>query len=104
MLIIPIDKERIPYTFSVQIHGTTRTFTVKYNSDYDYFTLDLIKDGQPVVEGEKIMLHQEIFSSIATGDLPRDLFVTDLSDEAARCGWEELSETVFIYILTGETV
>lgn len=102
MLIIPIDKERIPYTFSIQIYEKTRTFTVRYNSDYDYFTLDMLDSDGPVVEGEKIMLHQELFSSLATGGLPRGLFVTDLSDEAERCGWDELSETVFIYVLGGE--
>ena len=98
-MIIPIDKERVPYQFEIELDGEIFTFEVHYNGEYDFFTVDLHKNGEPVVYGEKIVYGQPLFGKITDSRLPTTQIIPlDPSGQAQRVGYKELGETVFLYI------
>ena len=42
---IEIDKDEIPYSFEIELAGEVFEIEVNYNQTYDFFTVDLFKDG-----------------------------------------------------------
>ena len=98
-MILPIDKERVPYQFEIELDGEIFTFEVHYNGENDFFTIDLYKDDEVVVYGEKIIYGRQLFKSIADLRLPKTPIIPlDPSGQAKRVGYSELGETVFLYI------
>ena len=99
MWYIEIDKEAIPYRFNMRLNGVTWTFEVRYNSEYDFFTIDLYRGEESIQVGEKIIYGQPLFADELSGVRIMPL---DLSGNADRVGWNELGETVFLYLEGGE--
>lgn len=99
MWYIEIDKETIPYRFDMRLNGVTWTFEVRYNSEYDFFTIDLYRGEESIAVGEKIVCGQPLFADELSGVRIMPL---DLSGNADRVGWNELGETVFLYLEGGE--
>ncbi|GAK01514.1 hypothetical protein [Geomicrobium sp. JCM 19055] len=60
-MILPIDVERVPYRFNVELAEELFDFEVHYNGAGDYFTVDLRKNGEDVVIGEKITYGVPLF-------------------------------------------
>ena len=101
MFIVDIEKDLIPYEFTMEFNNRLYLFTVKYNQENDYFTIDLSLDDEPLVDGEKILLGKELFSDYKHLDAPRDIIPLDISDNELRCGYEQLGNTVFLYLVGG---
>lgn len=98
-MILPIDKERVPYQFEIELDEEIFVFEVHYNGEYDFFTVDLYKNGEPVIYGEKIVYAQPLFEAITDSRLPTTPIIPlDPSGQAKRVGYAELGETVFLYI------
>ena len=58
---IPIQKDLIPYTFDITLGGRTFTFDIRYNAARDFFTVDLLRDEEIIVIGEKIVYGRVLF-------------------------------------------
>lgn len=100
---IDIDKALIPYSFDMQLENKTYTFTVRYNSEADFFTLDVSREQEDMLLGEKIVYGKPLFQDHRHLDLPDMIILpVDLADEQLRAGYEELSETVFLYMIEGD--
>lgn len=101
MQYIEIEKKLIPYEFDITIAGKTFTFGIYYNAEKDFFTIDLCRNGEPVVIGEKIVYGRQLFASHAYADIPDvPIFPYDLSEKENRVTWENLNETVFLWLVS----
>lgn len=99
---IDIDKNEIPYTFEMELAGEIFEFEVNYNHAYDFFTLDLFKNGGALVVGEKLILNRPLFINRTSIELPKvQIIPKDRANSATRITYENLNETVFLYV--GET-
>lgn len=102
MLYLPIEKESIPYTFQTTIGGEDFEITVGYNERFDYFTLDLAKDGRTIILGEKITYGRALFEQVPDDtDIPRyPITPLNISKNKVieRVGWDELSIDVLLVI------
>jgi len=100
VLLLPIFKNSIPYEAQYRLEGSTFTFKFNYNMVGDFFTVDLIKRGEVLVAGEKIVYGKALFTSYPADDrLPFPAIIpVDLSLHASRAGWNELMESVYLYM------
>lgn len=92
---IDIDKDAIPYRFSMRLAGITYMFEVRYNAEYDFFTVDLYRGNELIAAGEKITYGRPLFEEEIQGVKITPL---DLSGNDYRAGWDELNESVFLYL------
>jgi hypothetical protein len=100
---IEIEKELIPYQFNIQLEGVTFTLGVNYNSEFDYFTLDLYQNGEVILYGEKVVYGKPLFTNFLHLNIPGELIVPlDLTEQETRVTYENLGEKVFLYVLEGE--
>lgn len=102
---ISIDKDDVPYEFDIELGGTMYTFLVKYNDLMDVFTLDLFKeDGTPLVYGEPLIYGRPLFDALSSVELPSvQLIPFDVADKEERVSYDNMNETVFLYVIEGGT-
>lgn len=97
---IEIDKNEIPYAFEVELAGEIFEIEVNYNETFDFFTIDLFKEGDPLVTGEKLILNRPLFRNRVHIDLPKAAIIPmDRSQQETRITYENLNETVFLFII-----
>ncbi|MGE7112740.1 phage baseplate plug family protein [Lysinibacillus sp. NPDC047702] len=100
---IEIDKNEIPYAFEMELAGEIFEFEVNYNQAHDFFTLDLFKNGGALVVGEKLILNRPLFRNRIDIQLPKvQIIPLDRANSATRITYENLNETVFLYVNEGE--
>src|SRR5690554_4798210 len=98
MMHLPIEKEAIPYSADIRIAGITYTFTFQYNSEGDFFTVDLARNADILALGEKIIYGKALFSSYLDARFPiLPIIPLDMSMQAERVGWQELGTSVQLY-------
>ncbi|WP_332649657.1 phage baseplate plug family protein [Lysinibacillus sp. 54212] len=96
---IEIEKDLIPYRFETELGAELFEFEVHYNAHGDYFTVDLFKDGEVLVHGEKIVYGQSLFSEIYDERFPApEIIPIDESGKETRVGWDNLNKTVFLVV------
>lgn len=99
MNYIAIEKELIPYAFEIVLGEETFRFEINYNLDFDFFTLNLYKDDETLVLGEKIVYNSTLFEAVRNDKFPKvKILPTDLADQDERVTWENFNETVFLYV------
>lgn len=97
---INVDKSLIPYSFDITLKGETYTFEVNYNSLNDFFTLNLIKNGEIIVLGEKLLYGKPLFLTASYKDIPKiDIIPYDLAENTERITFENFNESVFLYLV-----
>lgn len=100
MEYIKIDKSLIPYKFDITLAGETYTFDVKYNALKDFFTIDLLKNDEVVVLGEKLIYGKPLFLSSQYKNVPKiDILPFDLANKTERITFENLNEQVFLFLV-----
>lgn len=96
---IEIDKDEIPYSFEIELAGEVFEIEVNYNQTHDFFTVDLFKDGGVLVIGEKLIINRPLFKNRVNIDLPKvQIIPKDRANSATRITYENLNETVFLYV------
>lgn len=99
MNYIDIEKKLVPYRFDISLEGTIFTFEVHYNSEHDFFTVDLERSGVVLVTGEKMVYGRPLFKDIADSRFPSvNILPFDLTGTADTVSWDTLSESVFLYL------
>lgn len=95
---LKISKEEVPYRFHLALSNDNLDIEllVKYNAEYDFFTLDLYIDSVLVRAGEKIIYGQALFEDI---DVLPIIIPWDFSGTSKRVGYEELSENVTLVVI-----
>ena len=100
MQYIELNKELIPYTFSIVLNKEIFDFRVDYNNTASLFTMSLWKDGKLLCNGEPIIYGKELFGDIKTrGNFPKVRIIPiDESGENDSVTFDNLSETVFLSV------
>lgn len=103
MEYIDIEKEQIPYRFDISIADEDFTFEVHYNAEYDFFTVDLERDGDVLAVGEKLVYGIPLFYDVMDNRFPKLPIVPyDESELSTAVTWETLGTSVFLYVIEGE--
>lgn len=103
MEYIEIEKDLIPYRFDISLADEIFTFEVHYNEQFDYFTVDLERDGEVLVTGEKLVYGTTLFYDVMDNRFPRVPIVPyDQSEIESTVNWRTLSESVFLYLIEGD--
>ncbi|MET4562174.1 hypothetical protein ABIA69_003360 [Lysinibacillus parviboronicapiens] len=96
---IDINKDEIPYSMEIELVGEVFEMELNYNRAHDFFTVDLFKDGEALVIGEKIILNRQLFRNCINLDLPKvQIIPKDRAGVADRITFDNLNETVFLYV------
>jgi hypothetical protein len=98
-LVIDVDKSSIPYRFEIPLAKVLYEIEFQYNPGFDFFTVDLYKNKEPLVYGEKVVYGMPLFHDFSDGRFP-DVTITpfDESGKASEVNWQTLGETVFLFI------
>lgn len=100
MKYINIEKEKIPYSFEVVLANETFQFEVFYNVVGDFFSLNLYKNHELVVLGEKIVYGVDLFDNLKHLPVPKvTIRPFDTTGKADKITYENLNEDVFLYVL-----
>ena len=103
MYILNINKELIPLRISINIDETPYDFMFNYNDMYDYFTVDLLRFDEPIIEGEKVLIGKPLFTTIeppfSTLYIPMDL-----SGKADRITFDNFGEDIFIFVFEASEI
>ncbi|TQK41973.1 hypothetical protein FB479_11674 [Brevibacillus sp. AG162] len=99
MEYIDIDKNEIPYRFEIDLAGRIYGMEIHYNYSFDFFTVNLSSNGEPIIVGEKIVYGRPLFSYSTDLRLPKVAIVPrDLSGLSSSVGWNELGTSVFLMV------
>ena len=100
MEYMEIDKSMIPYRFDMTIKGETYTFQVNYNVTHDFFTIDLYKNDEVIVLGEKLVYGKPLFMSAQHKDIPKAIIIPyDVSENTDRITFENMNEDVLLFMI-----
>jgi len=108
--ILPIEKDKIPYTFDVNLSNKVYSITLKYNNFSDEFTADLSLGDKILVQGKKLLLGESIFGDFAldnSGNLREDFYSEsiipyDLTWQEDKLSLDNLGIKVFLYVIEDE--
>lgn len=105
MKYIEIDKNSIPYRFDMTIEDETFTFQVNYNALHDFFTIDLFKDEETIVLGEKLVYNKPLFMTAKHKNIPKKTLIPyDLSENTERISFENMNRDVFLLLVGDDDV
>lgn len=94
-MIIDINKNLIPYRFSLELYE----FTIRYNKEHDFFTVDLSLDDKIIVQGEKIVYGKALFSHLQHLNIPQEIIIPlEIADKIDRITFDNFNESVFLYL------
>jgi len=96
---ILIQKDLIPYNFSINLGEVIFDIDVDYNETADLFTITLYKDGELIVT-EPIIYNVPLFTDVyMVGKYPVLTIVPyDESEQETAVTWDNFNETVFLSI------
>lgn len=96
---IEIKKDLVPYRFSIELGAELYEIEVHYNALGDFFTLDLYKDNETLVLGEKIVYGVPLFGITFDERFPAPTIIPiDPAGQETRVGWDNLNNTVFLVV------
>ena len=98
--IINIHKTLIPYEFDIVLDNKRYTFYINYNHRYDYFTVDLSRNQEQIVNGEKLVYGVQLFVNSRYLDVPKQKLIIplDLTNMFQNVDYLTLGEQVFLYL------
>lgn len=105
--VINFDKSELPERFEIDFYEQTVVLQFDYNATGDFFTVHLYKigdDGEdvPVVLGEKLVLGRALWENISRFDIPAPTLIPlDIGMKAECVTYENMNDSVFLYILDG---
>ncbi|ALS27199.1 hypothetical protein IJ21_17980 [Paenibacillus sp. 32O-W] len=99
-MYIPIYKDQTPYRFEITLGAEIFEFEVRYNADFDFFTVDLFKDDEVLVYGEKLVYGVPLFVDVFDQRYPvLQLVPFDEARNETRVTYDNLDKTVFVQVV-----
>lgn len=100
---IEIDPQLVPYQFDIDIEEDAFVFDVRYNDLYDFYTVDLYKNEQLLVAGEKLVYGQPLFAYLSSDVAPAPTIIPlDLAGRENKVNSITLNKTVFLILQNGD--
>lgn len=90
MARIIVDKENLPYKFQTTLDQVVYDFIVNYNTTFDFFTLTLIKDEVILMESERCVLNQRLFTTVDNAP-NRVIGIYGINDEIQETTFDNLN-------------
>lgn len=101
---LQFDKRKIPIEFYLTSDGVKYKFKLRYNKARNSLYLDLYLDDDTIVS-EKITYGVPLFSSLTDYRKPNlTLIAYDISNSAEIVTYQNLNDSVYIYVVRRETV
>ncbi len=98
---IDIDTSKVPCTFSVKLFDKTYTFTVKYNSEGGFFTVDLFDINNNVLAfGEIIRYGRPLFNVVEDERFPIPVIIPSCitDDDISEVTADNFGKAVRLYL------
>lgn len=98
---IDVDVSRVPYSFSVKLTDRTYTFTIKYNAEGGFFTIDLLDiNGNVLAFGEIIRYGRPLFNVLEDERFPIPVIIPVCisNDDISEVTWENFGRDVKLYL------
>lgn len=100
MDILDIRKNVVPYRFRIPLADRTYEMEIRYNLEHDYFTADLLWQGNPIILGEKIVYGNQLFQDFQYLPIPQVIIVpADPSGNLNKITFQNLGEEIFLFVL-----
>ncbi|MGN7359454.1 phage baseplate plug family protein [Paenibacillus sp. SAF-054] len=100
---IEIEKDLIPYRFDISLADEMFTFEVHYNEEFDFFTVNLERNGEILAVGEKLIYGMPLFYDVQDNRFPKVPIVPlDESEQQSDVNWQTLNESVFLFVIEGD--
>lgn len=100
MIEIPLTAEP-DQTFSLSLNGQQYTFTVRYNSRYGIWVMDISQGGTLILAGIGLLAGVDIYQQFP--ELPiKNAYVVDLENHHLDASADNLGSRVKLFILTEE--
>ena len=97
--VIEIEKDLLPYTFSIALGNEEFEMTFDYNKVAELFTCTLSKDGEVLVYNEPLVYGIELFKDVYTEKFPAVAIVPlDESGTETSITYANFGKTVFLTI------
>ena len=95
-----INKELIPYRFSILLADELFELQINYNETADLFTVSLYKDNELVCAAEPLIYGEPLFKDVYMLDkYPNiDIVPIDNSGNETQVTWDNLGVTVFLEV------
>ncbi len=98
MQVFEIDKELTPVTFTTVLNEREYRFTLRYNTEGDYFTMTVSLDGEVLAVGEKLVYGWPLFGAYADDRFPPPIVPLDRAGIAQEVTWETFGKNVLLYV------
>jgi hypothetical protein len=98
---IEIDAAQVPYSFGIKLIDKTYTFTVKYNEECGFYTVDLYdSNGNVLVFGEIVRYGRPLFNVMEDERFPIPVIIPSCvtSDDIYEVTNENFGQDVKLYL------
>lgn len=98
---IPIENDKIPYSFSIKLDDRTYTITMKYNEIGHFYTADLsiTATGEILCYGDIVRYGRPLFGSVEDNRFPIPVIIPYcLTNEEFEVTAENFGKTVQLYL------
>jgi hypothetical protein len=97
---ININKELIPYEFDIVLDKKLYVLGLNYNYTYDFFSVDLYRNKELILSGEKLVYGLPLFVNYQYLDVPKNIVLIplDITEDNNDITYDNFNESVFIYI------
>lgn len=98
---IPVDADKVPYSFQIKLGDRTFVFTIKYNEQAEIFTVDLqiAATQETLCYGDPILYGRQMFNTVEDERYPQPVIIPYcLYGDTDRVTRENLGKTVQLYL------
>lgn len=98
---IEVDSSKVPYSFTVKLDDRTYSFTIKYNAEGDFYTVDLFDvNGEVLVFGEIVRYERPLFNVVEDERFPIPVIIPSCitGDAISEVTQENFGRDVKLYL------
>lgn len=98
---IEVDASRVPYSFMVKLTDRTYAFTIKYNDEGGFYTIDLFDvNGEVLAFGEIVRYGRPLFNVVEDERFPIPVIIPSCitSDDISEVTQENFGKDVKLYL------
>lgn len=98
---IDVDVSKVPYTFSIKLTDRTFNFTIKYNQEGGFFTVDLLDvNGNVLAFGDIVRYGRPLFNVVEDERFPIPVIVPVCitNDDISEVTWDNFGRDVKLYL------
>jgi hypothetical protein len=98
---LAVDAAKVPYSFTAKLIDKTYTFTVKYNGEYGFYTVDLFDvNGEVLTLGDVVRYGRPLFNVVEDERFPIPVIIPSCitGDDISGVTKENFGRDVKLYL------